>query len=117
MLITFIELIETHKKSVSLCDAETAASRIGSETELVVIDVREPPEFANASIPGAVNVPRGFLEFKIAEVCSAADHPVLIHCKSGGRAVLAARTLAEMGYSKVSVFDGAFEELRAALDR
>ena len=116
MAISFIELIQTHKEVVSLCDAEAAASRIGSQSELVVIDVREPPEFASASIPGAINVPRGFLEFEIAEVCSAGHHPILIHCKSGGRAVLAAKTLAEMGYSDVTVFDGAFEDLLAALE-
>lgn len=116
MPISFIELIQSHKKDVALCDAETAASRIGSESSLVVIDVREPPECESASTAGAVNVPRGFLEFRIAEVCSAADHPILVHCKSGGRAVLAAKTLSEMGYSNVAVFDGAFEDLCSALE-
>lgn len=115
MTISFIELIQSHKKSVAPCDAETAASRIRSETDLVVLDVREPSEFEGASIPGAVNLPRGFLEFKIAEVCSAGDPPILVHCKSGGRAVLAAKTLLDMGYSNVVVFDGGFDDLRAAL--
>ena len=115
MPIAFTDLIQSHKNEVKLCSAEAAASRIGKESDLIVLDVREPAEFADASIPGAINVPRGFLEFKIAEVCSAADPPILIHCKSGGRAVLAAKTLSDMGYSNVEVYFGAFEDLVAAI--
>ncbi|MBW2243128.1 MAG: rhodanese-like domain-containing protein [Deltaproteobacteria bacterium] len=114
MPIEFTELIASHRNEVTLCSGEAAASRIGSEVDLIVLDVREPAEFAAGSITGAVNVPRGFLEFKIAEVCSAPDPPILIHCKSGGRAVLAAKTLADMGYTNVEVYFGAFEDLLAA---
>lgn len=115
MPIAFADLIASHKNGMKLCSAEAAASRIGKESDLVVLDVREPTEFADASIPGAVNLPRGFLEFKIAEVCSEVDPPILVHCKSGGRAVLAAKTLTEMGYSNVEVYFGAFEDLLAAV--
>ena len=114
--ISFIELIEAHKQSVSMCDVAEAASRIANEADLVVIDVRETNEFEAGSLPSAVNIPRGFLEFKIAETCSAGDHPILIHCKTGGRAILAARTLSEMGYSNIGVVGGAIEELLAAID-
>ncbi|MCP3983031.1 MAG: rhodanese-like domain-containing protein [bacterium] len=115
MPIEFTDLIQSHANEVRLCTAESAAGRIRAESDLVVLDVREPAEFASGSVSGAVNVPRGFLEFKIAEVCSAADPPILIHCKSGGRAVLAAKTLADMGYSNVEVYFGAFEDLVAAM--
>ena len=64
---TFIELIEIHKKTVSMCSVGEAARRIANESDLVVIDVREPAEFEAASISSAVNIPRGFLEFRIAE--------------------------------------------------
>ena len=115
MPTSFIELIEAHKKTVSTCSIEEAAGRIADAADLTIIDVREPAEFQGGSVPSAVNIPRGFLEFKIAEVCSNADHPILIHCKSGGRAVLAAKTLADMGYSNVKVVDGLIEELLAAV--
>ncbi len=115
MPTSFIELIEAQKRTVSTCSIEEAAGRIADAADLTIIDVREPAEFQGASVPSAVNIPRGFLEFKIAEVCPTADHPILIHCKSGGRAVLAAKTLADMGYSNVKVVDGLIEELLAAI--
>ena len=116
MPMTFIELIEAAKEGVSICGVAEAAGRIANESDLVVIDVREPAEFEGASARAAINIPRGFLEFRIAEACSAAGHPILLHCKTGGRAVLAAKTLSEMGYTNVEVVVGAVEELLAALE-
>jgi len=113
---TFIELIQKYKESIQTCDAAEAAQRIGGEDDLVVIDVREPAEFEAASVPGSVNIPRGFLEFKIAEACPTADAPILLHCKTGGRAILAARTLTEMGYPRVEAYQGSVEDLLAALE-
>lgn len=113
---TFIELIQKYKETIRTCDAADAARRIGAEDALVVIDVREPGEVEAASVPGSVNIPRGFLEFKIAEACPTADAPILLHCKTGGRAILAARTLADMGYERVEAYQGTVEDLLAALE-
>lgn len=115
MPITAMELIETHRKNVNVCDASRAAERIGNEPELLLIDVREPAEFGKAAAPSAINIPRGLLEFQIGERCADGERPILLHCKSGGRAVLAARTLAEMGYSNVEAVMADIEDLLAAL--
>jgi len=114
--LTFIELITSYKETTSLCDAREAAHKIKTEVGLVIVDVREPTEFGEVAVPGAVNIPRGFLEFKIAHSCAETDQPILLHCKTGGRAVLAARTLAELGYKNVSAYQGTVDELLAAID-
>ncbi len=116
MPIPFMELISSYKETTSLCDAKEAAQRIRGDSALAVVDVREPAEFEAMSVPGAVNIPRGFLEFKIAESCPRSDQQILLHCKTGGRAVLAAKTLSEMGYKNVSAYQGTVEELLAALE-
>jgi rhodanese-related sulfurtransferase len=113
---TFIELITVYKETTSLCDVNEAARRIKNESELVIIDVRESAEHEATAIPGAINIPRGFLEFKIGTACPAAEPPILLHCKTGGRAVLAAKTLSEMGYKNVSAYQGTVEDLLDALD-
>ena len=116
MPITFIELITTYKETTSCCNAEEAAHQIKNKSTLVLVDVRESAEFEATSVPGAVNIPRGFLEFKIAESCPEAEQPILIHCKTGGRAVLAAKTLSEMGYKNVGAYQGTVEDLLTALE-
>jgi phage shock protein E len=116
MPTTFIELITTYKETIACCNAEEAAHQIKTESTLVLVDVRETAEFEAAAVPGAVNIPRGFLEFKIAESCPDAEQPILIHCKTGGRAVLAAKTLSEMGYKNVGTYQGTVEDLLTALE-
>ena len=79
----------------------------------VMIDLRETDErVAEGSIPGAVHVPRGLLEFRADPMC--ADHDprldprcrILLHCADGRRSALAATTLHELGFHDVAVLDG-----------
>jgi len=76
-----------------------------------VLDVRETSEFEGGRLPGAVNIPRGVLEFKIGEHHQLAqrDCDILICCKTSGRAALAALNLKRMGYTRVRSIHGGFE--------
>ena len=80
----------------------------------LLIDVREPDEFAAGHVPGAVNVPRGMLEFRIADLQPDGNAPVLVYCKTSGRAALAAVALQEMGYLNVKSIAGGFDAWAAA---
>ena len=72
------------------------------------LDVREPDEFAEGRIPGARNVPRGFLEVK-ADLAHPKRDPwledrgrrLVIYCGGGNRSALAAQTLQQMGFERV----------------
>lgn len=82
----------------------------------LLLDVREPEEFHAGHIPGALNIPRGVLEFKIGSEPQLAerDLDIVLYCKTGGRAALAARALKEMGYLQVHSIAGGFEAWEAA---
>lgn len=75
----------------------------------LVLDVREPSEFARAQIPGAINVPRGVLEQAcewdyeetVPELVRGRSLPIVVVCRSGHRSVLAADVLQEMGFVDV----------------
>ena len=72
------------------------------------VDVREPDEFAAGHLPGARNFPRGFLEVK-ADLehpkrdawLAERDRPLVLYCGGGHRSALAAKTLQEMGFTRV----------------
>lgn len=68
-----------------------------------VLDVRETSEFEAARLPGAINIPRGILEFRIGEVPEFArkDAPIVLYCRTGGRAALATLALNQIGYTNV----------------
>ena len=102
MLRPFPEIVAEARQQLRCVDAETAITEI-KENDGTILDVREPIEVSNLSAPHSVNIPRGILEMKVAEAITDADHPIYIHCATGGRATMAAEQLLRLGYSKVSV--------------
>lgn len=82
----------------------------------VLIDVREPAEFATDRIDGAINIPRGVLEFQVdadpavANVSDPAlshkDQAIVVYCRTGGRAALAAQSLQRLGFRDVCSIAG-----------
>ncbi|HEV3362855.1 MAG TPA: rhodanese-like domain-containing protein [Acidimicrobiia bacterium] len=80
-------------------------SRLSNGEQIVVIDVREPEEFARGKIPGAYTIPRGVLEMQV-DGRLPRESTVVLYCAGGGRSALAAKSLADMGYGKVENLQG-----------
>lgn len=106
-----VEQARSHIREVALADAE-AAIRAAD----VLIDVREPEEYHEAHIAGALNIPRGVLEFKLSGTpeLGVRDLDILLYCKTSGRAALAAASLQAMGYLQVKSIAGGFDAWAAA---
>jgi rhodanese-related sulfurtransferase len=77
----------------------------------VLLDVREADEFATGHLQGAIHVPRGLLEFKLSgsPALAARDLKVVLYCKTGGRAALAAAVMQDMGYVDVVSIAGGID--------
>jgi len=58
-----------------------------------VIDVREADEHSQGAIPGAVWIPRGFLESRIEKHVADRAAPIILYCAGGNRSLFAARSL------------------------
>lgn len=103
------DLVTAARARIVEVPLEQAARAVGEAD--VVLDVREPEEYAAGHLPGAVPAPRGLLEFKLdatAELASR-DLGVVLYCKSGGRAALAAAVMLDMGYARVRSLAGGFD--------
>ena len=81
-----------------------------------IIDLRDTPELIeNGIIPGSYHASRGHLEFFADPECEYykdffdAEKEIILYCHSGGRSALAARTLKNMGYTKISHMKGGFK--------
>ncbi len=109
------DLIAAAKAAGHCLSAEEAAARAHTPGVLV-LDVREPAEHEAAALPVAVHIPRGVLEFKIAEACDDKTREILVHCAGGGRASLAAQSLNSLGYENVHIVDAKFEDFASAFD-
>src|SRR3989440_1507183 len=83
------------------------ASSIGNGRVPVLVAVREQHEFEEAHIPGAIHVPRAYLESRIEGKVGDKSQSVVLYCATGNRSALAAHTLGELlGYSDVASMTG-----------
>jgi phage shock protein E len=102
MLKSVPELAAEARAELRCVDAETALGEI-KDNSGTIVDVRELVEVNNLAAPHSINIPRGILEMKVAEVIPDENHPIYVHCATGGRATLAAQQLVKMGYMQVTV--------------
>ena len=106
-MATFKDLLAAAKAVITEVDTATAAERIGAG-DVVVLDVREPDEYAEGALPGALHIPRGHLEAQVEGRITNKNAPVVVYCAGGVRSAFAARTLGELGYSNVLSMAGGF---------
>ncbi len=116
MPLTAQQLVAHAKASIVEIDPQRLL--LLQEQGCPIIDVREPMEYAQGHIPGAVNIPRGVLEFEVdghPAVNGVRDpalghrqHPVVLYCRSGGRSALAAEALQRLGFDQPLSLTGGF---------
>ena len=105
---SYAQLVAEAKVGLPAVHPAELQARLDSGEQMVVIDVREPNEWARGVIPGANPVPRGVLEGTV-DGRIPLDAIVVLYCAAGGRSALAARSLQEMGFSKVENLEGGFD--------
>jgi len=80
----------------------------------MIIDVREPDEYDVGHVPGAMNIPRGIIEFKIWRYIGYPNSTdtskrIFLYCKSGSRCALATHSLKKLGFTNVVAVDMKFK--------
>lgn len=106
-----ISLAKSEILEVNIIDVEKATH----DKSKLIVDVREPEEFSQGHILGAINVPRGVLEFRAdpsypGGIPSLYDRSaaMVLYCRSGARSALAAQSLKHLGYKAVTSMSGGF---------
>jgi len=119
MPITSKDLLDAANAAVPRITPAEAQALIAAGDTLVV-DVRDPGEVASTGkVAGAINVPRGMIEFRADPATPYFDahfnpsRTLIVYCASGGRSALAGKTLKDMGYDKVFNL-GAFKDWKEA---
>lgn len=112
---TFNDLLAAAKSHIIEATTDEVAALMAARgpvsTELttpLLIDVREKNEWEEGHIPGAVHVPRGYLELRIENAAPDHARPLVLYCAGGVRSALAAHTLQDMGYERVISMNGGY---------
>jgi molybdopterin/thiamine biosynthesis adenylyltransferase/rhodanese-related sulfurtransferase len=101
------EVLRQIKSRIDEVDPAAVREQVGNGA--VIVDVREPEEWGAGHIPGAIHVPKSYLESRIEGAVPEHDKHVVLYCASGNRSAWAARTLIEdLGYEHVESMTGGF---------
>jgi molybdopterin/thiamine biosynthesis adenylyltransferase/rhodanese-related sulfurtransferase len=103
---SYRDLLQRVKTEITEVDAREAQALDGA----VWVDVRERDEWEEGHIPGAVHVPRGYLESRIEGVAPDKVAPVVLYCAAGNRSAFAAKALQELGYEHAASLHGGFTD-------
>ncbi|MGD0852023.1 MAG: molybdopterin-synthase adenylyltransferase MoeB [Acidimicrobiales bacterium] len=101
------DLLNAAKAEIKEIDPSDVAARLDHYT---LLDVREPEEYEQGAVPGAVHLPRGNLEFSVEGRLPDKNAPIAVYCAGGVRSAFAAKTMQDLGYTDVVSVIGGFNK-------
>jgi len=108
MAKTYEQIMAEAKQQVPEVSPDEVKGRLAKPEKPVLLDVREKEEVRQGYLPGAVAVPRGFLEMRIEDAVPDKRTPIIAYCAGGTRSLLAGRILKELGYENVVSMRGGY---------
>src|SRR5439155_23184532 len=106
-MASFRELLRAAKSQIR--EIDTAAAEAAVAAGATVLDVREPDEYEQGALPGALHIPRGNLESNVENRITDRGGPVVIYCAGGTRSAFAAKTMQGVGYRDVVWMIGGYK--------
>jgi molybdopterin/thiamine biosynthesis adenylyltransferase/rhodanese-related sulfurtransferase len=98
---TYAELLAEVRGQIRIISLEDLKSRLASNAKPVLLDVREKDEWRQGFVPGALHIPRGFLELQVEGKIPDKNTPIVTICAGGIRSAFAAKALQDLGYTNV----------------
>src|SRR5207237_570467 len=85
VMASYRELLQQIKGEIEEIDVARAREALDAIERPLVVDVREQDEWSEGRIPGAIHVPRGFLESRIEQAAPDRGQPIILYCAAGNR--------------------------------
>lgn len=109
-MASYRELLARVREEIDEISAIEARERLASPDAPLLVDVREPDEWEEGHIPGAVHIARGRLESRVEGLVPDKTRPLVVYCASGARSAFATKVLSELGYADVVNLAGGFTD-------
>jgi len=108
-MTTFKHILESARREIEEVDTGTVSAMIADGT-VTLLDVREADEYEQGSLRNVVHIPRGHLEAQVETRIVDKQAGIAVYCAGGVRSALAAKTLKDLGYTKVVSMLGGFNQ-------
>ena len=109
-MATYRELLTQVKSEIDEITSQEAHDLLEGDAGRLFLDVREPDEWQEGHIPGAVHIPRGNLESRVESIVPDKSRELVVYCAGGSRSAFGAKSLAELGYENVVSLAGGFAD-------
>jgi rhodanese-related sulfurtransferase len=113
------QMVAATKKQIKTINLQQFKAAFDQKELGLIVDVRQEDEYEDGHIPGAINVPRGLIEFRIWKhvgfpAKTDLNTKMTLYCLTGGRCALATKSLQDMGFTNVTSADMKFEDWEKA---
>jgi molybdopterin/thiamine biosynthesis adenylyltransferase/rhodanese-related sulfurtransferase len=107
-MATYRELLAQVKGEIDEVSTAEAHGWLEAGDAPLFLDVREPDEWQEGHLPGAIHVPRGNLESRSESLVPDKEREIVVYCASGARSAFATKALADLDYPNVRNLAGGF---------
>jgi len=108
------QMVEDAKQRIREVSIAQVRDMLDAREGVIILDVRDRHEFAEGHIPGALNISRGSLEFKVGMLIPDKNARIVVCCGLDLRSPAATRTLNELGYRNAVNMTGGLKAWREA---
>lgn len=112
--LTLFVFLSAQAFAAGSISVDALASQVEAGTAPMIIDVRSEDEYLAGHVPGARLIPHDQVGEYLGDLASMKDEPVVLYCRSGKRAGMAAEVLESNGFSQITILDGSFQAWSAA---
>lgn len=92
------QMVKEAKASIREVGIGDVVKMVNTKENIILLDVRDKHEFEEGHLPGAINISRGSLEFKVAMIIPDKSARIIVYCGLDLRGPLATRALNDLGY-------------------
>lgn len=110
----FLEIVNDAKTRIEEVTVDNVKTRLDTDEDFFLIDVREESEYAAGHLPKALHLSKGIIERDIEKVIADIDAQIVLYCGGGYRSAMSADNLKKMGYRNVLSMDGGYRSWREA---
>jgi rhodanese-related sulfurtransferase len=104
------EQIDKTKAEIKKVSAADVKAAIDKKENAIILDVRDPNEYATGHLPGAINVSRGRLDFDIWDKIPDKNAKIYVYCRTAAVSTFATKTLNNLGYKNAVLMEAMLED-------
>ena len=93
------QVVKEAKSAIKEVSVDTVKQMIDNKEDIILLDVRDSEEYETGHIPGAINISRGSLDFKVHLIIPDKNKKIIVYCGLDLRSPLATKSLNDLGYS------------------